>query len=92
MRIYFIGQKGMPTLSGGIEKHVEFVAKGMAKEGHEVFVYTRPYYTDKNLKTFEGVNLISLPTIRSKNFDAIFHTFLASIHVLFQRADIIHYQ
>jgi len=92
MRIYFIGQKGMPTLAGGIEKHVENIAILMAKAGHEVFVYTRPYYTDKNLKEYEGVHLISLPTIASKNLDAIVHSFLATIHVLFQKADIIHYQ
>lgn len=82
----------MPTLAGGIEKHVENLAILMAKAGHEVFVYTRPYYTDKSLKEYEGVHLISLPTITSKNLDAIVHSFLATMHVMFQDADIIHYQ
>jgi glycosyltransferase involved in cell wall biosynthesis len=92
MRIYFIGQKGIPTLAGGIEKHVESLAVEMARQGHEVFVYTRPYYTDSQMTEYEGVHLISLPTIQKKNADAIFHTFLATMHVLFQKADIIHYQ
>jgi len=92
MRIYFIGQKGIPTLAGGIEKHVESLAIQMAQEGHDVFVYSRPSYTDKNLKEYKGVNLISLPTIATKNLDAATHTLLATLHVLFQKADVIHYQ
>ncbi len=92
MKIYIIGQKGIPTKAGGIEKHVESLAVEMVKQGHEIFVYTRPYYTDKKLKEYQGVHLISLPTIPTKHLDAITHTFLATLHVLFQKADIIHYQ
>lgn len=92
MRIYFIGQKGIPTLAGGIEKHVESVATRMAALGHEVFVYTRPNYSDPKVREYNGVKLISLPSLNSKNFDTISHTFLASIHVLFQKADVINYQ
>ena len=38
MRIYFIGQKGIPAKSGGVEKHVEALATNLAKHGQEVFV------------------------------------------------------
>jgi len=92
MRIYFIGQKGIPTIAGGIERHVEELSTRMAALGHEVFVYARDYYTPKDLNEFKGVHIIHLPTVRSKNFDAITHSFLATIHVLFQKADVIHYQ
>ncbi|MCC6639221.1 glycosyltransferase family 4 protein, partial [Candidatus Falkowbacteria bacterium] len=92
MRIYFIGQKGIPTIAGGIEKHVEMLALELVSQGHEVFVYTRPYYTDPNLREYKGVKLISLPTIKRKNLDAIYHTLRATLHVLRQDADIIHYQ
>ncbi len=91
MKIAFIGQKGIPAKSGGIEKHVEEVATRMAKEGHEVFVYVRNNYTDKKIKTYKGVNLIHLPSISTKHLDAISHTFLASVHALFCRYDIIHF-
>lgn len=91
MRIAYIGQKGLPTKFGGIERHVESLATGMAENGHDVFVYTRPWYTDKELKEFNGVNLISLPSLKTKNLDAISHTFLASIHALFKDFHIIHY-
>lgn len=91
MKIAFIGQKGIPSLAGGIEKHVEEVAVRMAKEGHEVFVYVRDNYTPKELKEFKGVNLIHLPSINTKHLDAISHTFLASLHSLFSGYDVIHY-
>lgn len=91
MKIAYIGQKGIPMIQGGVEAHVENLAIQMVSRGHDVYVYTRNYYTDKNLKEYKSVKLISIPTIKSKNFDAIFHTFLCSIHSLFQKYDIIHY-
>lgn len=92
MRIAFIGQKGIPMLAGGVEKHVEEVATRMAKLGHEVFVYVRNNYTEENLKEYKGVHLIHLPSIPSKNLDAISHTFLASVHAIFQKYDVVHFQ
>lgn len=91
MRIAFIGQKGVPAKSGTIEKHVERLATRMAKEGHEVFVYVRPHYTDPKLKAWKGVHLIHLPSLHSKNLDAISHTILSTVHALFSGYDIIHY-
>lgn len=92
MKIYFIGQKGIPAKSGGIERHVDEVATRLATRGHEVFVYTRPHYTPANKKKYQGVNLISLPTVKTKHLDAIVHTFLATMDVMRRDADIIHYQ
>jgi glycosyltransferase involved in cell wall biosynthesis len=92
MRIAFIGQKGIPAFSGGVERHVEELATRLAKEGHEVICYCRDHYTAKNLKNYKGVQLIHLPTIKTKHLDAIVHTFLATIDVLFRKVDVIHYQ
>ena len=91
MRIAYIGQKGIPMTQGGVEAHVENLAVEMAKLGHEVFVYTRDYYTDKNLKEYKGVKLISIPSIRTKNLDTITHVLFSTIHALFQKYDVIHY-
>ncbi len=92
MRIAFIGQKGIPAKAGGVEKHVEELSSRLVKHGHEVFVYVRNNYTDKNIAEYKGVKLIHLPCISTKNLDAISHTFLATMHALFCRYDIIHYQ
>ncbi|KKQ80205.1 MAG: hypothetical protein UT02_C0013G0001, partial [Parcubacteria group bacterium GW2011_GWC2_38_7] len=34
MKIAFIGQKGIPMKFGGVEKHVERLAIGLARRGH----------------------------------------------------------
>lgn len=92
MKIAFIGQKGIPATSGGVEKHVDELAKMLSQRGHEVYVYTRPHYTNKFLKKYGGVNLISLPSIETKHLDAITHTFLACLDVIFFRDyDILHF-
>jgi len=61
MKIAFIGQKGIPATSGGVEKHVEDLAVKLVAKGHEVLVYTRANYTDQKTKNYQGINLISLP-------------------------------
>jgi glycosyltransferase involved in cell wall biosynthesis len=91
MKIYFIGQKGIPAKFGGVEKHVEDLSTRLVKVGHEVFVYTRNNYTDKNLKKYCGVNLISLPTLATKHLDAITHTFRACLDLIKRDVDIIHF-
>ncbi|MFA6475370.1 MAG: glycosyltransferase family 4 protein [Patescibacteria group bacterium] len=94
MKITFIGQKGIPALAGGVERHVEELAVRLAKiPNTEVVAYTRPWYSAKAVTSYDGVRLVSLPSVHTKNFDAITHTFLAIIHAaLIERADIIHIQ
>ena len=91
MKIAFIGQKGIPSRFGGVEKHVEDLSRRLAAGGHEVLVYTRPNYTDPNLKDFQGVKLISLPSIGTKHLDAITHTFRVILDVAFRQVDLIHF-
>lgn len=92
MKIVFVGQKGIPVKSGGVEKHVNDLAIKLAEKGHDVSLYTRPSYSDKNLKEYKGVKLISLPSIPTKHFDAISHTFLACLDIIFRRDfDVIHF-
>lgn len=92
MKIYIIGQKGIPATSGGVENHVENLAIELVKKGHEVFAYTRHNYSDKNVKEYKGIKLIPLPSLNSKNLDAISHTFLACLDFIFKRkADVIHF-
>lgn len=91
MKIAYIGQKGIPMTQGGVEAHVENLAIEMANRGHDVYVYTRTHYTDKNLKEYKGVHLISTPSLQTKNLDTITHTLFSTIHALFQKYDVIHY-
>jgi glycosyltransferase involved in cell wall biosynthesis len=92
MKIALIGQKGIPARSGGIERHVEELSVRLAKAGHEVYVYSRKHYTQYQDKQYKGVNLIYLPSLRTKHLDAITHTLFASFDALRRDFDIIHYQ
>ncbi len=91
MRIAMLGQKGIPARSGGVERHVEELATRLVAEGHEVVVYCRKNYTGKTQKTMRGVELRYLPSIPTKHLDAITHTFLATLDILFRKVDVVHY-
>ena len=86
-----IGQKGIPVIYGGVERHVEQLSLRLAQLGHQVTVYTRPYYTNSKLTHYKGIHLKSMPTWHRKNIDTILHTFLCTIDALRQNYDIIHY-
>ncbi|MFO0764979.1 MAG: glycosyltransferase family 4 protein [Patescibacteria group bacterium] len=94
MRIHIIGSKGIPSASiqgaGGVERHVEQVATRLAERGHEIFVYVRDSSTYQ-LPEWNGVKLIRTPFIPGKNTATISHVFFSTLHVLFQKTDIIHY-
>lgn len=91
MKIAFVGQKGIPATQGGVERHVEEVAVRMTNMGHDVFVYTRNNYTSKKVDKFKGVNIVYLPSIATKNLDAITHTFVSIVHIIFSRYDVVHF-
>lgn len=92
MKIAFIGQKGIPVSSGGVERRVQELSTRMAKMGHEVFVYARKNYVSKKISNYQGVKIIHLPSIETKHLGTIIHTFLASLHAVFQKYDVVHYQ
>ncbi|MBU1921840.1 glycosyl transferase family 1, partial [Patescibacteria group bacterium] len=92
MRIALVGQKGMPARFGGIERHVEELAKQLVFLGQEVFVYARPWFARENGQKDEinGVKLVYISSIKTKHLDAISHTFISLIHAMRQDFDIIH--
>lgn len=91
MKIAMIGTKGIPATWGGIERHVEEISVRLAAMGHDVTVYCRPHYTETNDLVYKGVKLRKLPTINSKNFDAIVHTFFATMNAISKDYDVVHY-
>jgi glycosyltransferase involved in cell wall biosynthesis len=91
MRIAFIGQKGIPAKTGGVERYVENLAINLAENGQEVFVYSRQGYSG-DLREYKNVKIISLPSLRGKNLEAISHTFFACLDIIRRPVDIIHFQ
>jgi glycosyltransferase involved in cell wall biosynthesis len=91
MRIAMIGIKAIPARFGGFETAVDEIARGLVKHRHEVVVYNRAQMSSYSGTDYEGIKLITLPTVRSKNLGTIFHAFLCTLHVMFHRVDIVHF-
>ncbi len=91
MRIAMIGIKGLPPRYGGFETAADEVSRRLVEMGHEVVVYNRSGLSSHVGNLYHGVRLVTLPTIQRKNLSAITHAFLCTIHVLFNRVDVVHY-
>ena len=87
MKIAIIGTRGIPSNYGGFETFAEECAAGLVSLGHAVTVYGRSHYVAGNLKTYRGVNLVVLPTLRWKYTDTVVHSGFCIFHALFQRFD-----
>lgn len=90
MKIYFVGQKGLPAMGGGVERHVQELATRLAKNGQDVFAYSRRGYTKSDAAQFQGVNIIYTPAIYTKHLEAISHTFFSVLDLLRRDVDIVH--
>ena len=91
MKVAMIGIKAIPARFGGFETAVDEISRRMVRLGHEVVVYNRSGMSAEPGSSYEGVQLVSLPTLKSKNLSTIIHAFLATIHVAFNRVDVVHY-
>ena len=83
MKIAFIGQKGIPATFGGIEYHVDELARRLVEKGHDVTVYVRSWYTPKGQTEYQGVELARTATIKTKHLDAFLHSLTSSIDAVF---------
>lgn len=84
-----IGLRGFPGVQGGVEKHCEALYPRM--EGFRFTVYRRkPYLAADAPKQWNGIEFVDLPSTRIKGFEALFHTFIATLSAIRRRPDIIH--
>jgi glycosyltransferase involved in cell wall biosynthesis len=88
LRIALLGTRGIPANYGGFETFAEELSTRLAARGHEVTVYCREQYPDK---TYRGVRLQYLPTIRHKYFDTLAHTFVSTLFLILQPCDVALY-
>jgi glycosyltransferase involved in cell wall biosynthesis len=91
MRIAIIGVKFIPARFGGFETAVDELSRGLVRQGQGVRVYNRAGMTDYAGSSYDGVELVTLPTVKSKNLSTIVHGLLATLHVLSHRVDLVHY-
>ncbi len=93
LRLAFIGMRGLPAdlpKAGGGERETEAKTTRLAKRGHQVLVYCRWHYNRHPTSPYQGIRLLSLPSIPTKNLDTVSHSLLATIHAcVTDSADII---
>ena len=101
LKIAMVGHKRIPSREGGVEIVVEQISKRLVKMGHDVDAYNRSgqhvsgnefnLADYDNIKSYEGVGIIRIPTVQRKGFAALVYSFLASICVSMKDYDVIHY-
>jgi glycosyltransferase involved in cell wall biosynthesis len=90
LRVAFIGHKGIPALHGGIERHVDEIARRLARRGHRVDVFNRPYHPYRD-PSYDGVRILRRPSVPSKHLDAGTHTALCVLEAIASRRyDVLH--
>lgn len=90
LKIAFVGGRGVISKYSGIESYYEEVGKRLAEMGHEVTIYCRNHFTPA-LAEHNGMRLVRLPTVRSKHFETVLHTFVSTVHALARRYNVVHY-
>ncbi|HEV2239228.1 MAG TPA: DUF1972 domain-containing protein [Ktedonobacterales bacterium] len=90
LRVAMMGSRGIPASYSGFETAVEQLSVRLARRGHRVTVYCRSHHIKWAEPTYQGVRLVKLPTIASKHFDTIAHTFLSMLHGALRRYDIVY--
>lgn len=98
LKIAMIGHKRVPSREGGVEIVVEQLSKRLVQRGCCVDAYNRygkhtagKKFTQKPLREFEGVRVITIPTPKSSALNALVYSFLATVRALFGKYDVIHY-
>ena len=91
MRIAMIGIKALPPRYGGFETAADELSRRLVKLGHEVIVYNRAGLSSHKGADYDGVRLVTLPSIQSKNLSTISHALLCTLHVLRNPVDVVHY-
>lgn len=90
MKIVVTGTRGIPNIMGGVETHCEELFPRIAVKGHDVTVIRRKSYVRDELTEWKGVKLVDVETPKKKSFEAIIHTFRATLMARRLGADVVH--
>ena len=90
MKICVLGTRGFPNVEGGVETHCHALYSTLTETaGNSIIVYRRKPYVSPNDRV-EGIQFVDLPSTKIKGFEAVLHSFLATVHAAFTRPDIVH--
>ena len=86
-KIAVTGFRGVPASWGGIEHHCENLYSRLAEKGYDITIYARSYYVPKGMTRYKGLKIKRLPTLNFKYTDALLHTLISIVHILFTNPD-----
>lgn len=89
MRVAIIGTRGYPYVYSGYETFVKEMGERLVTRGIELTVYCHKPLFDKRPKTVNGIHLVYIPCIETKNLSQLTNSFLSMIHVCFSKADVV---
>ena len=87
--IAVIGTRGFPGIQGGVEVHGYHLYTHM-QDVHVRLYRRRAYLTEQSSQALPNIEYIDLPSTRIKGFEAVWHTLLSVLHILFHRPDVVH--
>lgn len=88
-----MGLRSFPGVQGGVETHASHLCPLLVQLGCEIEVLARAPYHPKSLQVWQGVRFRRLWAPRSKELEAIFHSFICVLHAgLISRPDVLHIQ
>ena len=87
--IAVIGTRGFPGIQGGVESHSYHLYTHMRDARVRVY-RRRAYLTGQSAQSFPGIEYVDLPSTRIKGFEAVWHTLLSVLHIMFHRPDVVH--
>jgi glycosyltransferase involved in cell wall biosynthesis len=86
-----LGLRGFPNVQGGVERHVENLARELTGLGCNVEAILRSPYVGKNAdRSWQGVKLSRMWSPRIKGLEPFVHTFLGVLRAAWTRPDILH--
>jgi glycosyltransferase involved in cell wall biosynthesis len=88
LRIGMLGSRGYPHTYSGYEVFVRELAPRLVSRGHEVIVYCRRGLFKERPKYYNGVQLVYVPNIETKELGTLSHTLLCMFDMLFRRLDL----
>lgn len=89
--IYTFGFRGFPNIQGGIETHAENLTPQLVQLGYRVVACVRsPYITTRLDRTWKGVTLLRLWTVRNTYVETLLHSLVCAVVAGFRRPEIVH--
>ncbi|MDA2933064.1 DUF1972 domain-containing protein [Acidobacteria bacterium AH-259-D05] len=82
LNVALVGTRGIPANYGGFETFAEELSVRLVSRGHRVTVYGRSHFVDPRLKAYRGVEICSIPCLRTKYLETVSHTSISILAAL----------